>query len=134
LGCKPFFGLVTCDFQVLRSGAFIMTLKHVSIALSALVVVGCAARQIEVPLNHPANPAASEAPPQPESATLKSDPVNGPQAYGDEVPIAGHAQHHREQPAALVAPYRCPMHPDVRSDKPGRCPICEMQLKKGDAQ
>lgn len=111
-----------------------VTLKRISIALGALVVVGCSARQIEVPLNHPANPAASEAPPQPESATLKNEPVNGAQTHGDEAPIAGHAQHPGGQPAAVTAPYRCPMHPDVRSDKPGRCPICGMQLKKGDAQ
>jgi len=24
--------------------------------------------------------------------------------------------------------YVCPMHPDVQSSKPGRCPRCEMQL------
>ena len=25
--------------------------------------------------------------------------------------------------------YSCPMHPDYRSDRPGDCPICGMQLK-----
>jgi YHS domain-containing protein len=26
--------------------------------------------------------------------------------------------------------YTCPMHPDVKSDKPGKCPKCGMKLKK----
>jgi len=27
--------------------------------------------------------------------------------------------------------YTCPMHPDVKSDKPGKCPQCGMALKQG---
>ena len=26
--------------------------------------------------------------------------------------------------------YTCPMHPEVRSDKPGKCPKCGMDLKE----
>jgi Cu+-exporting ATPase len=26
--------------------------------------------------------------------------------------------------------YTCPMHPDVKSDKPGKCPKCGMKLVK----
>lgn len=108
-----------------------MTFKHISIALGALVVAGCAARQIELPANHPANPAASEAPVPPDSATLKNEPVSQAQTPDDEAPIGGHAQD-RHTPPADAAVYQCPMHPDVRSDKPSRCPKCGMQLKKGD--
>ena len=42
------------------------------------------------------------------------------------------------QPAATqpAAPYACPMHPEVRADEPGRCPICGMTLvkKEGGAE
>ena len=29
-----------------------------------------------------------------------------------------------------AAIYTCPMHPQIKSDKPGKCPICGMTLKK----
>jgi hypothetical protein len=36
------------------------------------------------------------------------------------------------EPAANEGTFECPMHARVRSDKPGRCPICGMKLvKKG---
>lgn len=35
---------------------------------------------------------------------------------------AGHAERHRD------TEYTCPMHPQIVSDQPGRCPICQMDL------
>jgi hypothetical protein len=32
--------------------------------------------------------------------------------------------------AAEQAPYYCPMHPEVTSDQPGKCPKCGMDLVK----
>ncbi len=31
-------------------------------------------------------------------------------------------------PAGQAVTYTCPMHPEVLSDKPGKCPKCQMEL------
>ncbi len=41
----------------------------------------------------------------------------------------GKAPSHREQQAGATL-YRCPMHPNYTSDKPGECPICGMTLER----
>jgi Cu(I)/Ag(I) efflux system membrane fusion protein len=43
-----------------------------------------------------------------------------------------HNQQNKEAPAkkATKVVYTCPMHPMVVSDKPGKCPICKMDLVK----
>ncbi len=33
------------------------------------------------------------------------------------------------QKAKVQTEYTCPMHPDVISDKPGKCPVCGMDLQ-----
>jgi len=40
------------------------------------------------------------------------------------------ARDHRVVSAEQKVYYRCPMHPEVISDKPGRCPQCGMNLEK----
>jgi YHS domain-containing protein len=36
---------------------------------------------------------------------------------------------HRAQPGGKILYYTCPMHPSVKADKPGDCPICGMSLE-----
>ncbi len=49
---------------------------------------------------------------------------------------APHDDHHHDHAAPLAAPvaandalYTCPMHPEIRQDHPGPCPICGMALE-----
>lgn len=35
-----------------------------------------------------------------------------------------------QEKAEMKEVYTCPMHPDVKSDKPGKCPKCGMNLEK----
>jgi hypothetical protein len=108
-----------------------MVFKCIAPTLGLLMLAGCAASRIDVPTTHPANPAAPEAPVRPESTTLKQEPST--QALPENgAPVAGHTRH--QHGTAALAPYQCPMHPEVRSDKPGRCPKCGMHLKKGDGE
>lgn len=44
------------------------------------------------------------------------------------------AGHQSEESAQQEEYYTCPMHPSVRSDKPGACPVCGMALVKKAAQ
>lgn len=53
------------------------------------------------------------------SQTLQLAEVTAPASV--EKPV-GHKHNHGE------LPYVCPMHPEVQSDKPGKCPKCGMKL------
>ena len=50
-------------------------------------------------------------------------------AQQKNVESASHEQHQTEEEY-----YTCPMHPSVRSDRPGACPVCNMALVKKTKQ
>jgi len=35
---------------------------------------------------------------------------------------------HPQAPSPAATQFTCPMHPEIISDKPGKCPKCEMDL------
>ena len=53
-------------------------------------------------------------------------------AFGAGRQHDGHG--HAQKPAAAAAVYACPMHPEVKSAKPGRCPKCKMELRAAEAE
>ena len=81
-----------------------------SIWIVSAALAGCTATTL-APLepDHPASPLAAEA------------PVRAPvtQAASSATPA--------------VAVYTCPMHPEIRRSRPGRCPRCNMDLVPADA-
>jgi Cu+-exporting ATPase len=123
-----------------------------SAALLTASASGCASEPKPRPTSiDPANPSAPESQPLAVSALGPSaglpaagttvNPVN--EASGAPHSGADHGHTHEgvassdakntsggggkagQQPATI---YTCPMHPDVTSDKPGRCPKCGMKL------
>jgi len=110
----------------------------------AILLAGCAAPYSEPALSadHPAAPAAASAPMPERSRTLDLDlaePVTARPAsrheHGtetgtghDDTPVAP------DVPAGDAPIYTCPMHPDVTSTEPGRCPECNMKLVPEQAE
>ena len=123
-------------------------------AALVLILAGCAATYTEprVPEDHPGNPAAQGSPLPERSGTLdlaRVEPVTTPagrvpaappaHGYGAPGAPAGGAQAGqprepvREPPTPAgeaATTYTCPMHPEVVSSEPGRCPKCGMTLVK----
>jgi hypothetical protein len=105
-----------------------------------LLLIGCAASvndSAQSP-NHPANAAAPEATISAPSQTLaiRQAPTTAP--ADNSMPNMPGMQHMsggsmHETPTTQTAIYTCGMHPEVISDKPGKCPKCGMTLvlKKG---
>jgi len=68
------------------------------------------------PGDDPSNPDAPESPARPLPRTLEGTEPEKPAA------------------AAPATAYTCPMHPEVVSDRPGRCPKCSMALVPKEAK
>jgi hypothetical protein len=102
-----------------------MTIRRFTLALGVALAAGCAAQQqVGVSSEHPANPAAAQAPVPPRSETLAIERTGRREAGA---PSAAAAEHHHEHGAAAI--YTCPHHPEVQSDRPGECPKCHMKLR-----
>lgn len=97
------------------------------VILGAAIVTmgGCTGEFVDPPLNrtHPANAAAPTAP-LPDSSSILSVESTKPIS-------AAPASAAASQPAAA---YVCPMHPEVVSDAPGKCPKCGMKLIANDTE
>lgn len=106
---------------------------RVALVLGLGMLTGCAAERVEprVSGEHPASVEAAAAPEQERSGLLSEREPMGEARAGVPAPAAGaHGGHadHREPAPAAAARYSCPMHPEVVSDEPGRCPKCGMAL------
>jgi hypothetical protein len=97
----------------------------------AALAAACASQPAPRPVAlDPSNPAAPESPPLSLSSitagpTLPEQAVETPPA-AEPPPGHQHATEQTEKPA--TRDYTCPMHPEVSSPKPGRCPKCGMKL------
>ena len=104
--------------------------------LAGLLLAACAS--VPAPATRsPQNPAHPGAP---EAVTPPADPVlmTGDDAAPQPVPAPPkiemdmHEGHIMPSPASSPTPetavYTCPMHPEVKADKPGSCPVCGMAL------
>ena len=97
-----------------------------------------------LPIGHPANPEAPEAPVQGPPKALRDDPGANPSSSSSSERPMDH-QHQTEggnqtkPPTAEAespegAVYSCPMHPEVKASAPGRCAKCGMALKQEGAK
>jgi Heavy metal binding domain len=95
----------------------------------AVLAAACATEPPPRPVQlDPSNPAAAESPSfsvgtlTSPTQQMSATPSPAPAEKADTPPDAGKAV---DQHTAL---YTCPMHPEVISDKPGKCPKCGMTL------
>lgn len=107
-----------------------MTAKSVVSLISLVGLFGCAPPlQQTLPANHPANPAAEEAPAPAASQSMKREPPEELGSHIENKPAsAGHV--HPPPAAPTAGANRCPMHSEAHSDEPGPCPKCGMQMRR----
>ena len=104
-------------------------MKHLlMVPLLAAASAGCTTTPATrpVPADHPASAhAVSSAIPEPSRTLSNPDPVF-------VAPSATPAPATQPGAAQQQALYACPMHPEVTSSEPSRCPKCGMKLVKSE--
>ena len=120
-----------------------MNFRSIALCLTLGTTVSCSPGPVPVSqsLRDPSNPAAQEG----VVPTVGAGDTRSGQR-SDEAPADGHAHHQHDHGAAgaptqqagatrdagsASAVYTCPMHPEVTSPTPGRCPKCGMNLVPG---
>lgn len=114
-------------------------ISAVPLLITCVFLAGCVAREpFVLPADHPANPGAPVAPARVAEEVLGDpDPVPGIDA--GRQPVDGDGMHGEDaavEPGERPVVYTCPMHPQVATAVPGKCPICAMELvrKEGGAR
>jgi len=116
--------------------------RSLSMLVLPLVIAGCVAPAPDpsASIDHPANPGAAVAPVQLPTLAIASSTASGPaNAYMPAMQHVGHDMGNMagmKQDTPMLAPattqaavsYTCPMHPEVISEMPGKCPKCGMTL------
>lgn len=115
-------------------------------AILLLVSSGCVGPVgiAPLPYAHPANPDAPAGAVSTAGSMLGPTPANGQPGGAMNDMKMSHDMGAMKMPAdhgdkmggmttdtkagAAAGPYQCPMHSEVHSDKPGKCPICGMRL------
>lgn len=102
-----------------------ITQNSLSLSTATFLLSACASASgtfAPLGLDHPANAQATEVPIQDPSAFLRAEEgIATPEMEPSPAPAA-------EPGEKAMGAYVCPMHPEVSSNEPGRCPECGMKL------
>lgn len=110
-----------------------MTINRGLAGVLTLALGGCVGPVEIAPLPY-AHPAQPDAPagtvPEVGSALHQTHPIAASEAATSTGMSHGNMNHQpaNTNPAQADGRFQCPMHAEVRSDKPGRCPVCGMNL------
>ena len=119
-----------------------INLSQVSLAIGAAVLVSCAATNPPpLPPGNPADPqlrAHTKGPPNllvPDETTLaiEKELSQTENTAKSSESMEHEGMQHEGMKMQHGEIYTCPMHPQIKSDKPGKCPICGMTLKKKES-
>ena len=93
-------------------------MKQILIAL-AVLIAACSSSRPE---------AGAETPMHSHHETTPPSPALHPDEFDAAAPVSVAEAAKAAGPAEASVLYACPMHPEVTSDKPGKCPKCGMTL------